>query len=168
MRIIDHPDAWRRPQNVDSKELEQRVQQIVDRIQVHGEQALRILSQEIDGFMPRVIELLPWTQYPLARKELDWIQNAGKRIERFAKKQRACLKDLTFSDHCGSYGHRWLPLDRMGAYIPGGRYPLVSTALMTLVPARVAGWCNEWLYLPAMTRAFWQLPVGLVQRILYR
>lgn len=139
MEILEHPDAWRRPGRHDAAEIEARAANIVARVRDHGEEALRIISQEIDGFLPTQMELLPWDSYPLEKSVRRHLKRAAKRIETFATKQRASLKDLSFKDRHGRYGHRWVPLDRMGAYIPAGRFPLVSSALMTLIPAQVAG-----------------------------
>ncbi len=139
MEIVEHPDAWRRPKHEHSANLEQRVQNIVARIRDHGEEALRIISHEIDGFLPEVVELRPWTSYGLDAAFSRHLKKAARRIEAFAKRQRSSMKDINFKDKQGRYGHKWVPLDRMGAYIPAGRYPLISTALMTLIPARIAG-----------------------------
>ena len=49
------------------------------------------------------------------------------------------IESRSFSDDSGDYAQVVSPITRVGAYIPGGRYPLISTALMTLIPARVAG-----------------------------
>lgn len=64
---------------------------------------------------------------------------AADRVERFAVAQRAALSDVTVEVPGGTAGHRWIPVETVGAYAPGGRYPLPSSVLMTVVPARVAG-----------------------------
>jgi len=73
------------------------------------------------------------------------LERAHGRIAAFAAAQRSCLSDLDVEVPGGRAGHAFLPVARAGCYVPGGRYPLPSSALMTLTPAKVAGvpevWC---------------------------
>lgn len=71
-----------------------------------------------------------------------------RRIVGFARAQRQGLSDLTVSIEGGQAGHRWIPVNSVGAYAPGGRYPLPSTVLMTVTPARVAGVTSVWVASP--------------------
>ena len=82
------------------------------------EQTLAAVDAETRGLIDRVVE----------------------RVEAFAKAQMACLAPLeaTFGDGV-LLGHRLVPVSAVGAYIPGGRFPLLSAAAMVIVPARVAG-----------------------------
>ena len=72
-------------------------------------------------------------------RTLELIRRAAKRIRRFALAQRAALHDVAIATHGMEIGHRAIPLERAGIYVPGGRYPLPSTVLMCAIPARVAG-----------------------------
>ncbi len=78
-----------------------------------------------------------YASLPTAQRDL--LQRTAQRIRDFASAQRACLLPLDYSLPFGRAGHRWLPVARVGAYAPGGRHPLPSSVLMTVVPARVAG-----------------------------
>ena len=69
----------------------------------------------------------------------DCLVRTAERIERFARAQRACLEDSSVEVAGGRVGHRFLPVASVGCYAPGGRYPLPSSVLMSVVPARVAG-----------------------------
>ena len=61
-------------------------------------------------------------------------------VRRFAQAQLACLVPLEIEVLPGAYlGHRVIPVQRVGCYVPGGRFPLLSAPVMTIVPARVAG-----------------------------
>ncbi len=61
-------------------------------------------------------------------------------VRRFAEAQLACLTPLEIEVLPGAYlGHRIIPVQRVGCYVPGGRFPLLSAPIMTIVPARVAG-----------------------------
>jgi histidinol dehydrogenase/sulfopropanediol 3-dehydrogenase len=77
---------------------------------------------------------------PQARKDMDF---AIERVRAFAEAQRATLLPLQIEALPGLHlGHRIIPITRVGAYVPGGRYPLLSAPVMTIVPAKVAG-CDE-------------------------
>ncbi len=77
------------------------------------------------------------------------LERVAGRIETFARAQRSSLRDLTLAIAGGWAGHRAVPVERAGCYAPGGRYPLPSSALMTAIPARVAGVPEIWLATPA-------------------
>jgi phosphoribosyl-ATP pyrophosphohydrolase/phosphoribosyl-AMP cyclohydrolase/histidinol dehydrogenase len=71
-----------------------------------------------------------------------------RRIEGFSRAQREGLSDLNVQIDGGQAGHRWIPVNSVGAYAPGGRYPLPSSVLMTVTPARVAGVTSVWVASP--------------------
>ncbi len=78
-----------------------------------------------------------YSQVP--QETLDAIQKAAENIKNFAKAQLECLKELKTEKNGVILGHRIIPLERIGAYVPGGNYPLPSSALMSVIPAKVAG-----------------------------
>jgi histidinol dehydrogenase len=130
---------WRRPQFKESEELVGNVREILRHIKKDGDQAIAEYAQTFDGQEPQTIKLMPFEDYMLAPELEQSIRLAARRIEHFALFQKALLKEQTFDDDYGRYAQRIHPIERVGAYIPGGRFPLISTALMTLIPARVAG-----------------------------
>lgn len=67
------------------------------------------------------------------------IKNAVENVKEFALQQLGCLKTLDTQINGVNLGHRIIPIKSAGCYIPGGNYPLPSTAVMTIVPARAAG-----------------------------
>ncbi len=73
------------------------------------------------------------------QETLDAIQKAAENIKNFAQTQLECLKELKTDKNGIILGHRIIPLERIGAYVPGGNYPLPSSALMSVIPAKVAG-----------------------------
>lgn len=85
--------------------------------------------------LQRALDQLPTEQRQLLERTAD-------RITRFAKAQRECLLPLDAIVPGGRAGHRWMPVGSVGAYAPGGRHPLPSSVLMTVLPARVAGVAN--------------------------
>ncbi|MFV2038828.1 MAG: histidinol dehydrogenase [Acidimicrobiales bacterium] len=79
------------------------------------------------------------------------LERVAARIRSFAEAQRSCLGDLDHDVPGGRAGHRWVPVRSAGAYAPGGRHPLPSSVLMTVVPARVAGVDTVWVASPRPT-----------------
>jgi phosphoribosyl-ATP pyrophosphohydrolase/phosphoribosyl-AMP cyclohydrolase/histidinol dehydrogenase len=88
----------------------------------------RIERAELDAALERI---------PAAIRRA--LEGARERIERFARAQREALRDFTYESDGMRLSQRVLPLQSVGAYVPAGRFPLPSTALMTIVPAVVAG-----------------------------
>ncbi|MBS9780684.1 MAG: histidinol dehydrogenase [Moraxellaceae bacterium] len=135
------PYEWQRPQATVSKELFSQVSAILNDIEQQGDSKIDELALQFDGFLPKKITLKPFADYQddLDPALYDAILTASKRIERFCQFQRDKLVDDSYSDETGEYGFVYQAVDSMGAYIPAGRFPLISTALMTLLPAKVAG-----------------------------
>ncbi|MCB1246632.1 MAG: histidinol dehydrogenase, partial [Acidimicrobiia bacterium] len=79
------------------------------------------------------------------------LERAADRIRRFAAAQRTALIDVDVAVDGGRAGARWIPVEAVGAYAPGGRYPLPSSVLMTVVTARVAGVRSVWVASPRPT-----------------
>ncbi|MDG1500822.1 MAG: histidinol dehydrogenase [Planctomycetota bacterium] len=90
-----------------------------------------------------------WLALPVEEKQL--LQRVAARIEEFARAQAKCLLPLDFPIEGGVAGHRWLPVGTVGAYAPGGRYPLPSSVLMSAIPARIAGVESVWVASPKPT-----------------
>lgn len=70
---------------------------------------------------------------------IETIKNAHKNILKFSKKQLDCIKEFQINIGDSVLGHRIVPLNRVLCYVPGGNYPLPSSALMTVTPAKAAG-----------------------------
>ena len=76
------------------------------------------------------------------------LERIADRIRAFAEAQRRTLQPLITPIPGGLAGHDLAPIDRVGCYAPGGRYPLPSSVLMTVIPARVAGSPSVWVASP--------------------
>ena len=72
-------------------------------------------------------------------KTIETIKFAVKNVNEFAKAQLSSLKELEAEVNGNILGHKIIPIESVGCYIPGGNYPLPSSAIMTVVPAKVAG-----------------------------
>ena len=72
-------------------------------------------------------------------KTKNTIQFAIRNVREFAEAQLGSIKELELNINGNILGHKIIPLDSVGCYIPGGNYPLPSSAIMTIVPAKTAG-----------------------------
>ncbi|NIK61579.1 histidinol dehydrogenase [Kribbella shirazensis] len=121
-----------------------RVRSIIDDIRARGETAVREYSATFDRWEPdsfrlsdaRIAELVD----SLPRQVIDDIAFVQEQVRNFALAQRASLTDVEVETLPGvRLGHRHVPIEAVGAYIPGGKYPLTASAHMTIVTAKAAG-----------------------------
>ena len=125
-----------------------RVRELVGAIRhdvaARGDAALRDYTRQFDGVDVDELRVID-ADIAAARQACDeaLVEGAHFAIERitaFAEAQLATLQPLEIEALPGIHlGHRLIPLQRVGAYVPGGRYPLLSSPLMAIIPAKVAG-----------------------------
>jgi sulfopropanediol 3-dehydrogenase len=120
------------------------VEGILADIEARGEAAVRDLSQKFDNWAPASFKLTPPEVEraigQVAKRDLDDIRFAQAQVRNFAQKQKDTLTDLEVETLPGVVlGHRHIPVNSIGCYVPGGRYPMVASAHMSIVTARVAG-----------------------------
>ena len=150
MQLIINPsrEEWKslceRPAD-DNPVVRERVAAILERVRTQGDQALRALSQEIDGVSLDSLEVSE-TEFAQAeaqvREEVKRaIAAAAANIRAFHEAQRPQGVDLETQKGVRCL-QRAVPIRRVGLYIPGGSAPLFSTVLMLAIPARIAG-CGE-------------------------
>ena len=119
------------------------VNEIISDVKKKGDIAVFKYSQQFgDGVLNRL--KVSKSEIEEAYKNVDEnaifaIKTAIKNVREFATKQLECLNNLDTNVSGLRLGHRVIPLNSAGCYIPGGNYPLPSTAVMTIVPAKVAG-----------------------------
>ncbi len=143
MKIIDYkniPDEFFAKIEFESLE---SVAKIIDDVKKDGDSAVRKYSQQFDG-CTRESFLLTKQEIDEAyskvdEKTIDALTYAIKNVKEFAQKQLHTVSNLDTTVDGNKLGHRIVPLEKVGCYIPGGNYPLPSTAFMTIVPAKVAG-----------------------------
>ena len=120
------------------------VERMIDEVRQGGDAAVRRLSETLDKWAP--------PSFRLSREEIDRlvasvpertiadILFAQAQIRRFAEAQKATIRDLEVETIPGvRLGHRNIPVSRVGCYVPGGRYPMVASAHMSVLTAKVAG-----------------------------
>lgn len=115
------------------------VREILKRVENEGDAALDEISVRLDGAPVEEVPKKVWREaYEGLDAELrDGLETAKERIEQFySQEPRGGFLEATEQ---GVLGQLIRPLDRVGVYVPGGSAPLLSTVLMTVVPARVAG-----------------------------
>lgn len=155
MKIIRHTDAdyaeqlreLTAPSSLFDLQIEQRTRAILDAVQARGDEALLELTERFDG-AKLTADQLAVTQAELVAASLKAdeslrkaVAEAEKNIANFAKK--SLRKNWqTKNSHGATVGEKFDAFQRVGVYIPGGTAPLVSTTLMTITLAKVAG-CKE-------------------------
>lgn len=143
--------SWiKRPQGQDAqadRSLTEKVSAIIERVKTEGDTALRAFSQQFDNAVP--------TQFEVSEQEIaEALQGmdaqtrrdsefAINQVRRFAQAQLATMQPLEVETLPGVHlGHRIIPVQTVGCYVPGGRYPILSAPVMSIVPATVAG-CEQ-------------------------
>jgi sulfopropanediol 3-dehydrogenase len=122
----------------------QTVESILTDVKKRGDAAVRDLSKQFDKWSPASFKLSQGELDDILRQVPEStksdIQFAQTQIRNFAQHQRAALKDVEVETLPGvKLGHKNIPVDSVGCYVPGGRYPMVASAHMSIVTARAAG-----------------------------
>jgi sulfopropanediol 3-dehydrogenase len=120
------------------------VEQILADIEARGDDAVRDLSKKFDNWAPKDFRLnaqeIERAIAQVPKRDLDDIKFAQAQVRNFAQKQKTTMHDLEVETLPGVIlGHRHIPVNSIGCYVPGGRYPMVASAHMSIVTARVAG-----------------------------
>ena len=120
------------------------VDEIVTAVATDGDDAVTRYSARLDGWEPESFRLTPdeiaECLERLPDQVLDDIAFCQEQVRAFARAQRATMVDLEVETLPGiRLGHRHIPVASVGAYVPGGRYPMVASAHMSIVTAKVAG-----------------------------
>jgi len=120
------------------------VEDILDDIRVRGDEAVRELSVRFDNWDPESFKLseeqIEEIIASLPQQVIDDIKFAQEQVGGFAEHQRAALQDIEVETLPGVIlGHKNIPVNSVGCYIPGGRYPMVASAHMSVLTAKVAG-----------------------------
>ena len=120
------------------------VEGILAQVEREGDAAIRALSAKFDHWEPASFRLSPAeieaaiVQVPA--RDIEDIRFAQAQVRRFAEAQKACLVALEVETMPGVVlGHKNIPVGAVGCYVPGGRYPMVASAHMSVVTASVAG-----------------------------
>jgi sulfopropanediol 3-dehydrogenase len=113
-------------------------------IETRGDAAVRELSEKFDNWSPESFRLsdeeISAAVSRLSEQTIDDIKFAQTQIRKFAEIQLASLNDVEVETLPGVFlGHKNIPVNSVGCYIPGGKYPMVASAHMSVLTAKVAG-----------------------------
>jgi histidinol dehydrogenase/sulfopropanediol 3-dehydrogenase len=150
MRAFEHADRIeyiKAPQSIpaaDDARVRDTVARIMADVAERGDAALRDYSKQFDGVEVEQLRVsdedIDAARRACGDELIEGAQFAMERITAFAQAQLATMQPLDIETMPGVHlGHRLIPLRRVGAYVPGGRYPLLSSPLMAIIPAKVAG-----------------------------
>ena len=127
------------------RSVSEQVAAIIQNVQEKGDRAILEYNTQFDKNTREQFRVTPEeiqaAYAQLTEQEIADLKEAASNIRTFAEAQLQCMKPLdNFSVIPGSsLGHRVIPVSSCGCYVPGGSYPLFSTALMLIIPAKVAG-----------------------------
>ncbi len=129
---------------VDNAGVQTKVESILADISARGDAAVKELSQQFDNYAPASFRLndaeIELALSQVSRRDLEDIRFAQTQVRNFAQHQKATLRDMEVETLPGVIlGHRNIPVNSVGCYVPGGKYPMVASAHMSVVTAKVAG-----------------------------
>ena len=112
-------------------------------VEQRGDAAVRALSEKFDSYSPKSFRLTPSeieaAMQKVSARDMDDIKFAQDQIRRFAQAQRASMTDIEVETQPGVIlGHRNIPVQSVGCYVPGGKFPMVASAHMSVLTASVA------------------------------
>ena len=144
---VTHFKAPKRDADTDNREIEATVRDIISAVRTRGDAAVREYGNAFDKVDVATFEVTDEERTeavrnldPQTRQDTEF---AIERVRAFAQAQLGTILPLEIEALPGlNLGHRVIPIETVGAYVPGGRYPLLSAPIMTIVPAKVAG-CEE-------------------------
>jgi len=121
-----------------------QVEKILADIEARGDQSVRELSTKFDNWNPKTFRLtddeIELAISKVRKRDLDDIRFAQEQVRNFAQHQKAALQDIEIETMPGVIlGHKNIPVSSVGCYVPGGKYPMVASAHMSVVTAKVAG-----------------------------
>jgi sulfopropanediol 3-dehydrogenase len=128
----------------DANQVKAAVERILADVEAQGDAAVRELSLKFDNWAPQSFRLsqaeIDACFAELSSREIEDIKFAQAQVKNFAEIQKATLRDVEVETLPGVIlGHKNIPVNSVGCYVPGGKYPMVASAHMSVVTAKVAG-----------------------------
>ena len=118
------------------------VEQIIKDVEKNGDKAVRTYTEKFDG----KIEALQVSKDEIKeafskvdKETIKQLEECAERIRFFAEKQLNSIKEFQLENKGVKLGQKIVAIEKIGCYVPGGKFPLMSSALMTVIPAKVAG-----------------------------
>lgn len=139
----NHVKAAQRPNTAANPELAQRVSTLLERIEAGGEQTVCDLASEFDGWDGPIVvdrDAIAAAGREISTTMADDLRTAHRHIRDFAQAQRDSLHEVEVELAPGLVaGHRLVPVQTAGCYVPAGRFAHVASALMSVTTSSVAG-----------------------------
>jgi sulfopropanediol 3-dehydrogenase len=131
-------------QHEDDTALKNTVREILEKVRNEGEAGLRFYSQKFDNYSPKSFSVtndeIENAKKHIPQSEIEDIDFCQAQIRNFATEQMKCLADFEVETLPGVHlGQKVIPVASSGSYIPGGRYPMLASAHMTVLTPKVAG-----------------------------
>ena len=128
----------------DDEKVKKIVEETLKKIETNGDQHIRELSEKFDSYSPKSFKLTESEIEDLINEVSDEDKNdirfAQKQVKTFAEAQLKTLSELEIETHPGVIlGHKNIPVQAVGCYVPAGKFPMVASAHMSVVTASVAG-----------------------------
>jgi sulfopropanediol 3-dehydrogenase len=128
----------------DDSKVRATVEGILDDIETRGDDAVHELSVKFDQWDRKDYRLtdaeIKGCLSQLSARNIDDIKFAQQQVRNFAQHQRAAILDIEVETLPGVVlGHKNIPVNSVGCYVPGGKYPLLASAHMSVITAKVAG-----------------------------
>ncbi len=128
----------------DDAKVRATVESIIRDVEQRGDDAVREYSRQFDNWDPADFRLsmaeIEAARKALSDREIEDIRFAQTQVQRFAQIQRDSMKDVEVETYPGVVlGHKHIPVNAVGCYVPGGKYPLLASAHMSVLTAKVAG-----------------------------
>ena len=128
----------------DDAKVRMTVEETLKDIELRGDVAVKSLSQKFDGYAPENFQLnesqILAAVQKVSKRDMDDIKFAQTQIRRFAEEQKASMSNIEIETVPGVIlGHKNIPVQSVGCYVPGGKFPMVASAHMSVLTASVAG-----------------------------
>lgn len=152
MKIISYSEAIVKDWSSYHTEAISSVKEILEHVRKEGDEAVKFYNKKFDNLVLDSFQVskeeIDWAYKKVDKKIIDALKKAAENIKKFAEAQYSQIKDLTIKKDGIELGHKIIPIESVGCYVPGGSYPLPSSALMSVIPAKVAGVKNVFVFSP--------------------
>ena len=128
----------------DDKKVRSSVEEILSNIKKDGNKAIKSYSKKFDNYSPKTFRLsdneIKECINQVLPKDLEDIKFAQEQVRNFAEIQKESMKDVEAETLPGVVlGHKNIPVESVGCYVPGGKFPMIASAHMSVITASVAG-----------------------------
>ena len=130
--------------SAEDQKVKKSVEEILALIDLNGDKSVLELSKKFDNYAPKSFRLsdqdIENAMSQVSKRDLEDIKYAQNQIRSFAAAQRDSMKDIEVETQPGVIlGHKNIPVQSVGCYVPGGKFPMVASAHMSVLTANVAG-----------------------------